>query len=496
MLWPVALNARDIGECIYCGVTSEPLSTEHAVPYGLNGEWTLLRASCPECAKVTTRFEREALRGLLPAIRSVLGMRSRRKKQRRKSLPVIVETGSEQRAIEVPLDEFPLYLPTPIFPPPGIAVKRPSTPGIQSHLKLLHVAGPSFEEFSQRHPGHDFVGTRVSYAPHEFARLIAKIGYCFGIYALGIAPLRHSPLRDVILGKNPFIGDWVGGWTHGSMNPKEGLHSGRITATVNGDDLHVALRLFAQFGAPEYHVILGRVSAEWSTSADWKFTPPAEPQPMPNESFDVGVLTEGRALAPLSADFSQALNRIGLDVVIDHRDEPSVNAGLEWLLPTAVVVWFTNKYLGTLLQEAAKDHYPKMRDALLRLVRRTTGAERELRLTVVSAGTHKTSDKDPVVLSIWLPRDGSGAVVFRFDHALRADEMLAAVDALLVLATAHADRAILSTEPSLLPGSQWASTVMRFNVERGRWESWVLASDGRPVPSAALSASDGVPDRK
>jgi DNA-binding NtrC family response regulator len=34
---PVRSNAREVGECIYCGSRNGPLCTEHAVPYGLNG---------------------------------------------------------------------------------------------------------------------------------------------------------------------------------------------------------------------------------------------------------------------------------------------------------------------------------------------------------------------------------------------------------------------------------------------------------------------------
>jgi hypothetical protein len=63
----VPKNARDVGQCIYCDATEEPLGKEHAVPYGLNGPWTLLRASCRICADITHRFERDSLRGLFPA---------------------------------------------------------------------------------------------------------------------------------------------------------------------------------------------------------------------------------------------------------------------------------------------------------------------------------------------------------------------------------------------------------------------------------------------
>lgn len=55
----VSLQGRETGECIYCGKRDAPLGTEHAVPYGLNGPWTLLRASCDACAKITSRFEHD-----------------------------------------------------------------------------------------------------------------------------------------------------------------------------------------------------------------------------------------------------------------------------------------------------------------------------------------------------------------------------------------------------------------------------------------------------
>jgi len=50
----ISPNGREIGACIYCGERDAPLSTEHAVPYGLNGPWTIQRASCALCAKITT----------------------------------------------------------------------------------------------------------------------------------------------------------------------------------------------------------------------------------------------------------------------------------------------------------------------------------------------------------------------------------------------------------------------------------------------------------
>src|SRR6266496_822254 len=113
------MNAPDIGECIYCGSTQEPLHREHAIPYGLNGPWTLNKASCGACADITSRFERDTLRNLLPDVRAILSLRTYRPRRRPQLLSLILESGGVQRTVQVPVAEFPLYLPTPLLPPPG-----------------------------------------------------------------------------------------------------------------------------------------------------------------------------------------------------------------------------------------------------------------------------------------------------------------------------------------------------------------------------------------
>lgn len=263
---PIPSNARDVGECIYCGSIGNSLRKEHAVPYGLNGPWTLLRASCDRCACITHRFERDTLRGLLPAIRTILAMRTRRPAERSRMLPLVLESGGNRRTIQVSLTEFPLYLPTPVFPPPGATAGRPPTPGISTQLRFTHVAGPSFEEIGKRH-SVDFVGARLTFSPEEFARTLAKIAFCAGVYALGLAPFKDTPIRRAILGEDPCLGHWVGSWNGEPMNEAKGLHAMQIRAS--GSDLHVVLRLFAQFGAPEYHVVLGPADAGFVHSEAW-----------------------------------------------------------------------------------------------------------------------------------------------------------------------------------------------------------------------------------
>jgi hypothetical protein len=139
---PAPLDARKIGECIYCGARDGRLSNEHAVPYGLNGPWTLLEASCDTCATITHRFERDAMRSLWPHVRNVLAMQSRRRHKRSLTLPLLVQRGGVMEVIQVPRSEFPTYLPTPIFPPPAKFWIRKPVSGVFANLELIHITGP------------------------------------------------------------------------------------------------------------------------------------------------------------------------------------------------------------------------------------------------------------------------------------------------------------------------------------------------------------------
>jgi len=257
---------RDVGECIYCGVVSDSLQREHAVPYGLNGEWTLLRASCERCARITHRFERDTLRSLLPYVRAVLNMRTRRPKERLRAMPVVLGSGSDARVVDLPPSEYPLYLPAPQLPPPGIVVNRPRDRDMPSGVDFLYLAGPSFEEVAHRF-GVDSAMVRVSYAPSEFARTIAKVAYAMAVCSLGVAPFRRSAIRRVILGEDPHFGYLVGSSQVPQLDGSSGLHCGMVRAS--GTDIHVFVRLFAQFGAPEYHVALGPADPEFVDSTAW-----------------------------------------------------------------------------------------------------------------------------------------------------------------------------------------------------------------------------------
>ena len=266
----ISLNGREIGECIYCGERNGALSTEHAVPYGLTGPWTLLRASCASCAKVTTRFEHDAMRRLWPDIRNVLAMQSRRRDKRSATLPLVLQRNGQKEVVQVPRTEFPTYLATLLFPPPANCRSRQPVRGVFGNLDLIHLCGPTFRQARENYPGADFVGVHTNFSAEDFGRMVAKIGFCAAVSALGLGPFKNTPIRNVIPGSDPCIGYRVGGWWQESINGTgAGLHEIRVMHSEPESQIHAFVRLFAQFGGPEYHVMPGPADPEFVASGAW-----------------------------------------------------------------------------------------------------------------------------------------------------------------------------------------------------------------------------------
>jgi hypothetical protein len=266
---PAPPNPREIGECIYCGNRDAPLTTEHAVPYGLNGSWTLLKASCKVCSNITHRFERDTMRCLWPEIRIVLGMQSRRRNNRPDTLPLVVQRNGAKEVIRVPRSDYPAYLHTPLFPPPAIFWRQNPVRGVFANLDMIHIAGPTFQEISQHYPGAEFVGVRANFSPDDFARTLAKIGFCAGVATVGLGAFTHTPIRKIILGTDACIGHWVGCWQGDPHNAHGGIHAIKVMYEPPSSRIHVFVRMFAQFGAPEYHIFLGQADPAYVASDEW-----------------------------------------------------------------------------------------------------------------------------------------------------------------------------------------------------------------------------------
>jgi len=210
------------------------------------------------------------MRSLWPDIRNALAMQSRRRDKRSPTLSLVVQRGEVRETIQVSRSEFPVYLPTPLFPPPAVFWRSQPIRGVFTNLDAIHIAGPTFEEASKRYPGAEFVGAHTNFSPEDFGRTLAKIAFCVAVHGLGLAAFTHTPIRKVILGSDPCIGHWVGSWHGEAVNDTHGgLHAIKVQRSMTGSNIHVFVRLFAQFGAPEYHIVLGEADPVFVASDEW-----------------------------------------------------------------------------------------------------------------------------------------------------------------------------------------------------------------------------------
>jgi hypothetical protein len=248
-----------VGRCIYCHTDRQPLRTEHIIPYGLNGPWKLLEASCETCAAITSRFERDVLKTTFDTVRIALDFPSRRKRDRPRQLPLSIKRGGKQEVVYLPVEYYPAVIGMPHFEAPAYLEGQDG-----EHLRTIgftgvQIGGPPAAEVGRRLSAQSIAFAAKFEPVGAFARLLAKIGYGCAVMAVGcdLSRLEDVYVLPLILGRADDIGRWVGGTTDQAVAVSD-LHD--VKFSIVDGDLLVNVRLFAQFNAPEYIVVVGRTS--------------------------------------------------------------------------------------------------------------------------------------------------------------------------------------------------------------------------------------------
>ena len=256
------LNGRSydpVGYCIYCGAKNN-LQKEHILPFGLSGTAVLPDSTCSKCARVTGRQEQIVLRGPMWPVRVYREFKSRTKhKNAPEEYPLTIMRGSVQETVMLPLDEYPILLHFPIFPPPAFLNPSGYTKGIRINGVATVSFGPKPAEVS-RNLGATNISLTQDPKPVSFARVIAKIAYAFAAAERTLDKIRGDPLvLPAILGNTDDIGRWVGTITD-PIQAFDGqlhrilLHEDRQKGLLIGD-----VQLFSDSHAPRYGVIIGNL---------------------------------------------------------------------------------------------------------------------------------------------------------------------------------------------------------------------------------------------
>jgi hypothetical protein len=246
----------EIGECIYCRDDKSSLSTEHIIPFGLNGRWELLKASCGQCAKITSKFEMSVQRVTYLLNRKSMKLPSRRKGAHQKEYELFVNRTGKHEQIWVSAEYHPATLIFPQLAEPAFLDGRPLTRGV-TVVGVIEVQGDglSLEEVAKRYNAKE-VATTTTFVGNDFERMLAKSAYGFAVAKFGLDGFERVFVLPTILGEKDDAGRWVGCDKNINLAAGRDLHDVSIEVMMNRVVI-VRIKLFSIFAAPEYKIVVG-----------------------------------------------------------------------------------------------------------------------------------------------------------------------------------------------------------------------------------------------
>lgn len=256
---------QTVGQCIYCGST-ESLSDEHVIPFGLGGTLILPKASCPSCAEVTKAFEQRLLRGHWWAYRRKVGIKSRHPKEQPDTFPVIFEYPSGEVFREhITPEEYPFLLVCDFDPPAFLNGTLVS--GVPVARVVLKPLVPSHEMPNlKRHgvKGIPKLTVEMNFDVEDFVRLLAKIALAYAIGRRSLAAFVDLFLGRVVVGSTDGALSYVGRSSAQGIQVGSAGHLHTLAEHVRGDLLSVYIVLFreADETMPVYEVVVGRLRRE------------------------------------------------------------------------------------------------------------------------------------------------------------------------------------------------------------------------------------------
>lgn len=260
---------KSIGKCIYCGASGVPLSDEHVIPYSMMGTCVLPKASCAECAEITSKIEMSIARKTYLGLRTKANFPTYHKRNRPKYFDIrVTEKGQAPRIVSIDAEAYPTIYPVLHLPPPTILTGEDKSEGspemrlsISGNEKEMNALGALFQEGAEME-----IPFNISWG--DLCRVLAKIAHSYTVGAVGVDGYTQL-LPHLILGEYPYLSELVGGvaaaeWPRikpigeGSFVFEDGLEIG-----VDPDG-HIIVYIGIMDGRlPMYSVVAGKVN-DWN----------------------------------------------------------------------------------------------------------------------------------------------------------------------------------------------------------------------------------------
>lgn len=233
--YPEGQSYEPVWKCIYCGDNTSPekLTKEHIIPKALNGTMTLPKSSCKRCAEITRDFEDFCLNHMFIDARTMLGLKTSKKK--RPPLKIWNEDyhGKESWR-EIGPERHPLIFAGFDIGRPGIIVGRSHNIDPPMTMRII-APGPAFEKIALLNPGE---GVRFKIDTECYAKMLAKIAHSFAVANYRLDDYTYF-LHDHILGSKRNIFHYLGNAEFRPNKSTETLH--HISSHENGDYIIVYL---------------------------------------------------------------------------------------------------------------------------------------------------------------------------------------------------------------------------------------------------------------
>ena len=262
--------------CIFCGATTRRLTKEHIIARAIGGTVTIAGATCAHphgikskvktCQDITRDIEQFCFRNMLGYFRHRVGFPS---SEHPTHLPVQIIDGKSGRVLEIrelPVKDHPAFFCVPVWETPALLGGASAKDTCDT---WGFISDPNAVE---NVPEGAHVGF-VQFHAMTYARMLAKIAHAFAVAERAFDDGEFAPLLPVfILGKSSFAPNLLMGCVEKDKPPEpDVLHRVRLeTAQINnGPRVLVAnIRLFAKFGAPQYHVVVGLPKLPMATASN------------------------------------------------------------------------------------------------------------------------------------------------------------------------------------------------------------------------------------
>jgi hypothetical protein len=143
---------------------------------------------------------------------------------------------------------------------------------------------------------------------------------------------------------------------------------------------------------------------------------------------DIGVSVVAGVSADFIDEFLDGFRSNGF--VTDRRNHSGLDAGIEWLMPTAFVLYIAHTFFGAMISEAAKDIYKHLKSSSTELYKKT--ADQGV-VRIGKSGKIETRSAYSLAFSIVVPTDDKLVFKLLLQTELTEQEVAEALGAFLDL---------------------------------------------------------------